>query len=77
MAANVDTIFLVTALAEDLNPRRLERYLTVVRDAGAIPVVVLNKTDLSADPDTQAAEIRARLPFVDVLAISAKQRRRA
>jgi len=73
VAANVDTIFLVTAFAEDLNPRRLERYLTVVRDAGAVPVVVLNKTDLSADPDAEAAEIRARLPFVDVLAISAKE----
>ena len=73
LAANVDTIFLVTALAEDLNPRRLERYLTVVRDAGAVPVVVLNKTDLSTDPETQAADVRARLPFVDVLAISAKR----
>ena len=73
VAANVDTIFLVTALAEDLNPRRLERYLAVVREAGAVPVVVLNKTDLSADPDAQAADVRARLPFVDVLAISAKQ----
>jgi ribosome biogenesis GTPase len=72
LAANVDTIFLVTALAEDLNPRRLERYLTVVRKAGAVPVVVLNKTDLSEDPDRQATAIRARLPFVDVLAISAK-----
>jgi ribosome biogenesis GTPase / thiamine phosphate phosphatase len=73
LAANVDTIFLVTALADDLNPRRLERYLTVVRDAGAVPVVVLNKTDLSADPDAQAADVRGRLPFVDVLAISAKR----
>ena len=72
VAANVDTIFLVTAFAEDLNPRRLERYLTVVRDAGAVPVVVLNKTDISLDPETEAGEIRARLPFVDVLAISAK-----
>ena len=72
LAANVDTIFLVTALAEDLNARRLERYLTLVREAGAVPVVVLNKTDLSADPEGQTAEIRARLPFVDVLAISAK-----
>ena len=72
LAANVDTIFLVTALAEDLNPRRLERYLTVVREAGAIPVVVLNKTDLSSDPEAQASAIRARLPFVDVLAISAR-----
>jgi ribosome biogenesis GTPase / thiamine phosphate phosphatase len=73
LAANVDTIFLVTALAEDLNPRRLERYLTVVRDAGAVPVVVLNKTDLITDPETQATDVRARLPFVDVLAISAKR----
>ena len=74
LAANVDTIFLVTALAEDLNPRRLERYLTVVRDAGAVPVVVLNKTDLSSDAERQAAEVRSRLPFVEVLAISAKTR---
>jgi ribosome biogenesis GTPase / thiamine phosphate phosphatase len=73
LAANVDTIFLVTALAEDLNPRRLERYLTVVREAGAVPVVVLNKTDLSTDPEAEAAAVRARLPFVDVLAISAKR----
>ena len=72
VAANVDTIFLVTALAEDLNPRRIERYLTVVREAGAMPVVVLNKMDLSGDPESAAKDIRARLPFVDVLAISAK-----
>src|SRR6059058_1226904 len=43
VAANVDTIFLVTALTQDLNTRRLERYLTMVWDAGAVPVVVLNK----------------------------------
>ncbi len=72
VAANVDTIFLVSALAEDLNPRRIERYLTVVREAGAVPVVILNKTDLSGDPESEAAAIRTRLPFVDVLGISAK-----
>ena len=73
VAANVDTIFLVTALTDDLNPRRIERYLTVVREAGAVPVVVLNKTDLASDPESQAAVMRARLPFVDVLGISAKR----
>ena len=72
VAANVDTIFLVTALTEDLNPRRIERYLTVVREAGASPVVVLNKTDLSENPEVEADAVRARLPFVDVLAISAR-----
>ena len=72
VAANVDTIFLVTALAEDLNPRRIERYLTVVREAGAVPVVVLNKTDLSADAEGEAEAVRARLPFVDVVASARK-----
>ncbi len=37
IAANVDTLFVVTAFAGDLNPRRLERYLTAVWDAGAFP----------------------------------------
>ena len=71
IAANVDTIFLVTALTQDLNPRRLERYLTMVWDAGAMPVVVLNKADLSDDPEHECAAIRARLPHVDVVAVSA------
>ncbi len=71
LAANVDTIFLVTSLTGDLNPRRLERYLTMVWEAGARPVVVLNKSDLSEDPVAAALAIRERLPFVDVAAISA------
>jgi ribosome biogenesis GTPase len=61
IAANVDTIFLVTALPDDLNARRLERYLTMVWDAGAVPVVVLNKADLSEDPQAASGALRARL----------------
>jgi ribosome biogenesis GTPase len=71
IAANVDTIFLVTALTQDLNVRRLERYLTMVWDAGAVPVVVLNKADLSDDPESECASIRMRLPHVDVVWVSA------
>ena len=59
MAANVDTIFLVTALIQDLNPRRIERYLTMVWDAGAVPVVLLNKADLCEDPVGAAPGRRA------------------
>jgi ribosome biogenesis GTPase len=75
VAANVDTIFLVTAFGEvsaDLNPRRLERYLTMVWEAGAVPVVVVNKADLCADPAGEADALRSRLPFVDVVTISAR-----
>jgi ribosome biogenesis GTPase len=71
IAANVDTIFLVTALAEDLSPRRIERYLTMVWEAGATPVVLLNKADLAEDPASAVAKMRARLSLDDVVALSA------
>src|SRR3954470_5994157 len=71
VAANVDTIFLVTALTDDLNTRRLERYLTMVWDAGAVPVVVLNKADLVGDAVQACDAVRARLPLVDVVTVSA------
>src|SRR6185503_9153969 len=58
IAANVDIIFLVTALAGDLSPRRIERYLALVWEAGAAPVVVLNKTDLCDDAPAEANAMR-------------------
>lgn len=71
VAANIETVFLVTALSGDLNVRRLERYLTMVWDGGAVPVVVLNKADLSEDPEREASAVRTRLPLVDVITVSA------
>ncbi|MFP7722351.1 ribosome small subunit-dependent GTPase A [Lysobacter sp. A3-1-A15] len=46
IAANVDTVFVVCGLDADFNPRRIERYLLLVR-GGAEPVVVLTKADLA------------------------------
>ncbi len=46
LAANVDTIFLVTSLNRDLNVRRIERYLATAWESGAQPAIVLNKADL-------------------------------
>ena len=54
VAANVDIAFLVAALNNDLNPRRLERYLVAARDSGAAPVIVLTKLDLSSDAEASA-----------------------
>ena len=71
IAANVDTIFLVTALTEDLSPRRIERYLTLAWEAQAAPVVVLNKADLTEDPAAAVSAMRARLSLEDVVALSA------
>lgn len=71
VAANVDTIFLVSAFGQDLNPRRLERYLTAAWDSGANPVIVVNKGDMSLDPEADLAEVDAIAFGIPVLAVSA------
>ena len=70
VAANIDTVFLVGGLDGDFNPRRLERYLLVARESGAAPVIVLNKADLSDDPEARVAEVRALGEDVPVHAVS-------
>jgi ribosome biogenesis GTPase len=64
LAANVDTVLLLTGLDGDFNPRRLERYLTAAWDSGADPVVVLTKLDLLDDPGklVEAEEIAFGVP---------------
>jgi ribosome biogenesis GTPase len=71
VAANVDTAFLVTAFGHDLNPRRLERYLTATWDSGAAPVIVVNKLDLAGDPAAELALVESVSLGVPVLAVSA------
>ena len=72
VAANVDTVLLVSGLDGDFNPRRVERYLVATAESGAAPVVVLNKTDLcSAAEKAEALDaIRAAAPGVPVHATS-------
>lgn len=59
VAANVDTVFLVTSFGPDLNPRRLERYLTMAWESGARPVIVVTKLDLAADPEGDLLPVEA------------------
>ncbi len=65
VAANVDTVWVVTSLNRDFNPRRLERYLELVWEAGCRPVVVLSKADLC---DATAGQLAAQLAQVEALA---------
>ena len=71
VAANVDTVFVMTSLNRDLNLARLERYLTSVWESGATPVVLLSKSDLVDDPAPAVAGVDAIAPGVTVLAVSA------
>jgi ribosome biogenesis GTPase / thiamine phosphate phosphatase len=59
LAANVDTVFLLTSLNEDFNLRRLERYLTLAWESGAQPVIVLTKTDLCPAVELRVLEVEA------------------
>jgi ribosome biogenesis GTPase len=65
IAANIDVALIVCGLDHDFNPRRIERYVTLVREAGAEPVVVLNKVDLCPSIPTLA------LPGVRVITAQA------
>ena len=71
VAANVDIALIVTALPADINTRRLERYLALAWESGAMPVVVLTKSDLSDDVESAVAEAALAAPGVDVIAASA------
>ena len=62
IGANVDIVAVVTDAGEDFNPRRMERYFTLIQRSGAQPVVLLNKADLYTKKQNQeAAEILQQL----------------
>lgn len=57
IAANVDAVLVVCGLDGDFNPRRLERYVMLVRASGSEPVVVLTKRDLCPDLESRLAQL--------------------
>lgn len=75
VAANVDTVFLVSSLDGNHHLHRLERYLAAAYASGAQPVVLLNKADLADETEAIPLEIARVAPAVPVLVISAKTRR--
>jgi ribosome biogenesis GTPase len=70
LAANVDVVLIVSSLNEELNLRRLERYLTLAWESGARPVLVLTKADLSDDVPTRVAGVESVAFGAPVHAIS-------
>jgi ribosome biogenesis GTPase / thiamine phosphate phosphatase len=66
VAANIDTVFICMSLNNDYNLRRLERYLSIAWDSGAIPVIVLTKSDLCHDIEAKLNEISSIAIGIDV-----------
>ncbi len=71
IAANIDAAFICMSLNRDFNLRRLERYLTVAYSSGALPVIVLTKSDLCEDIPFYKNEVSNIAPAADILLCSA------
>jgi ribosome biogenesis GTPase len=70
IAANVDTLFIVTSLNEDFSLNRIERYLSLANEARTKPVVVLSKPDLCAEPERYQREVQNLSPVLVVETIN-------
>jgi len=71
LAANIDTLFLVSALDGDFNVRRVERYLLAAYDCAARPVIVLNKADLCDNTESRLVELESVAYGADICIVSA------
>ncbi len=73
VAANINMVIVVTEAGQDFNPRRLERYFSLIGRSGARAVVLVNKSDLFTDAQNQEAarSIRALNPEATVYVTSA------
>lgn len=70
ISANVDVAFIVCSMNDDFNLNRIERYLSLVSESGAEPVVLLSKCDLAASPEDLLMQVQALDPYLAVAAIN-------
>jgi len=70
ISANVDTAFIVSSMNDDFNLNRIERFLSLVNESGAEPIVLLSKSDQSEIPQSFVAQVQALDPFLMVESIN-------
>ena len=70
IATNIDTVFILSSLNDDLNFNRIERYLLLCWESGANPVIVLTKADTCHNVEDRKREVEDALGGVKVLVIS-------
>ena len=75
LATNVDVLFVVTSANADFNLNRIERYVAMATAGGVLPVIVINKIELSEDAQALIGETESRFAGVDVYGVSAAEAR--
>lgn len=58
IAANIDTLFIVTSLNQNFNLNRIERYLALAHEAQVEPLIVLSKADLCPNPEDYVQQVQ-------------------
>ena len=71
LVANIDYVFIITALNHDFSLNRIARYCAMTAAGGAVPVAVLTKTDLCPDYAALAAQTAALSEQLQVVCVSA------
>ncbi|MGR3275483.1 ribosome small subunit-dependent GTPase A [Acaryochloris marina NIES-2412] len=71
IAANLDSVFLVCGLDDDFNLRRIERYLVMIWESGARPIIVLNKVDIGEQIEQRLLDLEAIAVGIPIVQISA------
>ena len=69
LAANVDVLLILAGLDGDLNLRRVERFLTLAWQSGAVPAIVLSKIDMCLDLDDVLTQVHAIAPGVEIFPV--------
>lgn len=72
IAANVDTLFIVSSCNQDFNPARLERYLALAKETEVLPIVVLTKADECEAPEDYRHRAEALSPGLLVETVDAR-----
>lgn len=72
IAANVDTLMIVSSCNQDFNIARIERYLALAQEAEVTPVVVLTKADQLETPEDYRRQAEKLLPYLCVETLNAK-----
>mgnify|MGYP001628252393 FL=1 len=72
IAANLDTIGIVTSCNDDFNVPRLERYLALISATGCLPLVILTKADTSDAPEDYVRRAQRLSPLVTAMAVNAR-----
>ncbi|MEQ1721723.1 MAG: ribosome small subunit-dependent GTPase A, partial [Pseudobdellovibrio sp.] len=70
LATNVEVLFIVTSANHDLNMNRLDRYIIMAQSGGVKPVIVINKIELSENPEQLVGEVAERFNGIDVHGVS-------